>query len=452
MPAAADPDRPGGGLGELDGQAVGVALAVAVRGEGTGAVIVGPGAGGGPVTRGERGAGHVALHAIVGVDAVDIGAVGGLVAVLRPVHANLGVHGERGDGRRDQQRVRGRIQRGDQVVRAAEDRGVVNGGAGVAGDLHRGRVAGGVRVLRAGDVLGLDGHPPGDAPVVVAGALGIHGVGHARVADAGVLCLVAVVVGRVPPEVENGLAAGEQRVHVVLAVAVAIGDDGLRVGAQERGRVVVHALAGHREVGLRAALAVAARIAEMEQEDHGVGGRGELADAGLAVVLDLVVAQAAVAVDVRVEPEAVLGRVVGVEGVGAGPAVAVAQVDHDARAVDGLLDPGPRGAGAVDLDDVARVLAGDIVEAVRVAAVARGGVVRGAHDDRDLGIGADRGVGRLRAGRHDDADAGEEGRDEDQGCGSHDLVIAPADVVACLPSYCARACDAVQCRDGPGEG
>ena len=94
----------------------------------------------------------------------------------------------------------------------------------------------------------------------------------------------------------------------------------------------------------------------------------------------------------RVEAEAVLGRRVERVAVRAGPAVAMAHVDDQRRALERGLDRRPRGVGGVDLGHVGRVLPGDRGGGSGLGAIAvRGGA--GGPDDRA------RPLGRGRSGR-----------------------------------------------------
>ena len=87
---------------------------------------------------------------------------------------------------------------------------------------------------------------------------------------------------------------------------------------------------------------------------------------------------------VALRPEAVLRRVLGVVRVRARPAVAVAEVDDDRRAVDRRLDLRPGRVRAVDLDHVRRVLDRLGVRPVGVRAVAGRRAVGRPDDDHDL--------------------------------------------------------------------
>ena len=181
----------------------------------------------------------------------------------------------------------------------------------------------------------------------------------------------------------------------------------------------------------------------MEQEHDGVRRELERRDLRLAVVLVLEVGQLAVAVEVRVEPEAVLGRVLGVEGVRARPPVAVAEVDDDRRAGDRRLDLRPGRARAVDLHDVGRVLDRLGVHLVGVAPVAGRDVVRGADDDRDLGVRRRerrRGDGREQAQTTEERREGGSGElAQDVGSGTTDSGAPGNEAGAdqCLPSLAA---------------
>src|SRR4029078_6019329 len=103
--------------------------------------------------------------------------------------------------------------------------------------------------------------------------------------------------------------------------------------------LVAGALAG--DAGGRRAparLRVAGGVAQVVEQDDGVGGEIERSHVGLAVVLVVVVTGARG----RVQPHAVLLRVPRIVGIRAGPAVAVTEVDEHGRADCGGLDLGPR--------------------------------------------------------------------------------------------------------------
>ena len=135
------------------------------------------------------------------------------------------------------------------------------------------------------------------------------------------------------------------------------------------------------------------------------GARSSVATVRLAVVLVVVVA----VVVLGVQPEAVLGRVVGIVGIRARPAVAMAHVDDDRCPGDRRLDLGPGGVRAVDLDHVRRVLDRLGVRLVGIGSIARRRIVRRPDDDHDLRVG-ERGARR----RHRDAKADDEGEGEER--------------------------------------
>ena len=107
---------------------------------------------------------------------------------------------------------------------------------------------------------------------------------------------------------------------------MALGDDRRRAGLDEAGGVVVDPLLADLERPLgQPGLGVAARVAEVAEDDDRVLGELDLAaDPRLAEVL-VGVAGAGVGV----EPQAVLGRRRELVAVPAWPAVAVAEVDDD---------------------------------------------------------------------------------------------------------------------------
>ena len=197
---------------------------------------------------------------------------------------------------------------------------------------------------------------------------------------------------------------------------MAVGDDGLRVRAQEAGRVVADALPGDGDGRLRVArLRVARCVAQVVEHHDRVRGEVQRAHVRLAVIAVLVVGQPPVAVGVGVESEAVLRRVLGVVRVRARPAVAVAEVDEDGRPDRGGLDPRPRGVRAVHLDDVGRVPARLGVGRIRPRSIRRRGAVRGADHDHDLGRAQPGRGARVRRDRQRTGDHGRREQGDDEG-------------------------------------
>ena len=276
---------------------------------------------------------------------------------------------------------------------------------GIAGDGQRGRVGAGVGVARAGDRVAGQARAGHQGAVIARGrAVGVGVGGRPRGAGRGERLDVVVEVRGALPDLLDGRVGGEQRPDVGLRTAVPVGDDGAR-GLEEPGRVVVDALARR---GLRrravTGLGVARGVAQVAQDHDGVRGKLERRDIRLAVVLVVVVAVPRR----RVEAEAVLGRVLGVVRVRAGPAVAMPEVHDDRRALGRGLDLRPGGVGAVDLHDVRRVLDRLRVRLVGVVAIARRHAVRRPDDDHDPGV---RRHGRAGHGR-EGAEGGEHGEDE----------------------------------------
>ncbi len=158
--------------------------------------------------------------------------------------------------------------------------------------------------------------------------------------------MLPLAPGEAAPDLLDRELAAEQGADVVRGAQVGLGDDRLGPRADEAGRVVVDALDGHRLGALGdARLAVAARVAEVRQHDHGVRRELHVVDRRLAEVLVVGV----VGARDRVEPEAVLGRRVERVAVRAGPAVPVAEVDHDRGALERVLHRRPGRVRGVDL-------------------------------------------------------------------------------------------------------
>jgi hypothetical protein len=165
---------------------------------------------------------------------------------------------------------------------------------------------------------------------------------------------------------------------------VALRDDSPGAGLDESGGVVVDPLASVVDSPLgQPGFRVAARVAEVVEQDHRVLGQAHVrGDRVLAEVLVRVVATAGHGV----EPEAVLGHAEERVAVLAGPAVAVAHVDHDCGAVERLPDHWPGRLGGVDPDDIGGVGLGQRRRRLRLFPIAvRGGPGR-ADDHDDLGL------------------------------------------------------------------
>ncbi len=282
---------------------------------------------------------------------------------------------------------------------------------GSAGGSTTGGTSGARRAVahRAGADLG--GREPAArdqrADVAAVGAIGVQVVGVARRPDARPGDRVGTVGGRGGgPDALDAAAPGEQGLHVVRGAQVRLGDDGPGARPQEARREVVDALD---RVGLAALrqprLAVAAGVAEVAQDDDRVRGQLDVIDKGLAEVL----VGPVVAAGDRVEPEAVLGRRVERVAIPAGPAVAVAQVDHDGSAGQRVADRGPRGVRGVDRDDLRAGPAGGGRGLVREGAVLAGDRAGGTHDQGDARdrTGRRGGSGEARGG-----DESDEERDE----------------------------------------
>jgi hypothetical protein len=226
---------------------------------------------------------------------------------------------------------------------------------------------------------------------------------------------VAVVGRGAAPDPVDGALAGEERLDVVRRPHVGLGDHGRRAGADEAGRVVVDPLLPDVERPFRQArLGVAARVAEVAEDHDRVPGELDLA-------ADLVLAEVLVGVaraDVRVEAHPVLARRRELVAVRAGPAVAVAEVDHDRGALEGLLDRRPRRERGVDPDDVRGVLGGRRGGLVGEAPVAVGRGARRPDDEDDLRGGPIRLGGtdrRRRTDRSDGHQREQDERDDDEG-------------------------------------
>ena len=199
----------------------------------------------------------------------------------------------------------------------------------------------------------------------------------------------------IAPDRLDGAVGGQELLHVPRGCEVALGDDGAGARSDEPRGVVVDSLDGlvERPFG-QPGLGVPAGVAQVVEQDDGVGCELDLVERLLPEVLVRRVVHAGD----RVQSEAVLGDRVERVAVPGRPAVAVAEVDDDRRAVDGVRDPGPRGVRRVHLDDVGGVAAGHPGGVLGHRAVAVGDARHGPHDDGDLGRAA--GLERLpRDGR-----------------------------------------------------
>ncbi len=215
------------------------------------------------------------------------------------------------------------------------------------------------------------------------------------------------------PQLVQRLRRGEEVLDVGRSALVTAGDHGTEPGAKERGRIVVGALPGDRLGGLRIpGLRVSGRVAQVVQEHDRVGGRPQGLDGRFAVVLVVVVPLAGR----LVQAETVLRRVVRVVRVRAGPAVAMAVVDHDGCASHGSLHRIPGGIGAVHLDDVGAVLDRLGVLGIGLLTVGVGRAVGRADDDDDLRATLD---GGCRPRRNEHPGGGGERQDERDGQLAH---------------------------------
>ena len=393
--AVEDRSRPRDGLREPDGQVHRVGDAVAVRGDGQRSVQA-PQLGPGRVLRGER---RCSRPSFCGpVHGADVGGRGRggsdderRAAVRKALDPDVGPGRERAVG-------------GGQGAVVVEVR-PAGGNGRRAGRLEGGR--GGVRrdERHAGYVLGPDAGVADERAVVAAGGLvRIHEdrVGPVPHGLERELIVVVVVLG--PPQVDDGLVGREEVPDHAVDAAVALGDDRSRAGLDEALAEVVGPLLGDAEGrGRVLGLGVARGVAEVVQEDDGVGRHADRRQRRLAVVLGFAVT----VVRRRVQPQAIHLGVGRVSRVRARPAVAVADVEDDARAREGRLDVGPRGVRAVDLDHVRRVLDGRRVRRFPVGDVLRRLGLYGAYDDDDLGRregrparGRRRGRGRRASDRH----------------------------------------------------
>ena len=220
-------------------------------------------------------------------------------------------------------------------------------------------------------------------------------VGVAGRARAGPRVHRAAPAVAVPDRVDGSVRIEDGVEHPAQA-AVALGDHGFGAAQGEAVAEVVDTLLGRvqRRPGL-ALLAVARGIAEVVQQDDGVGRQAQLGHVFLAVVLDV-----GVTVPGRLVQPHPSGRCSWSArhqraAVRVGVAVAVAHVDEDVCPASRGLDRRPRGVGRVDLRDTDVAAGPDAVEAIRVAAVAGRVLVGCAHDDHDLGL---MDGGRDRAG------------------------------------------------------
>ena len=143
------------------------------------------------------------------------------------------------------------------------------------------------------------------------------------------MIVLPLAVGERAPDLLDRELAPEERADVVGGPHVGLGDHGPGTRADEPGGVVVDPLDRHRLGPLgQPGLAVAARVAQVAEDDDRVGRELEVLDRGLAEIL----VRAVITAGDRVEPEAVLGRRIERAAVRARPAVAVAEVDDDRRA------------------------------------------------------------------------------------------------------------------------
>ena len=242
---------------------------------------------------------------------------------------------------------------------------------------------------------------------------------------------MAVRARGVLPGCLHRAASAEDRLDHVRGARPGLGDDRRGARLDEPGRVVVDPLVGlvERAFG-EARLGVAARVAQVVQQDDGVLRQLDLRrDVRLAEVL----MGGVVATGRRIEPEAVLGRREEVVPIAARPAVAVAHVDDERGPRDRLLDGRPRRIGRIELDDVGRVMPRDGRGGACLCAVAIGRVARRPDDEDDLGDCLGRRC-RSEGGRRTQAD-GEQGREDGSADTSHDEGHTPCGEEKGTPEY-----------------
>ena len=389
------------GLGEARRDDERIADAVGVRREEGTAPVQGPRDGGGRVTRGEAGSADVPVDRRPEPGhREDPGPVGGRRGLARDPQA--GALREVRGGRRSRV-LRPRVRREQaNSARGHDLRGTRRLEVRRVDPGRRGRVA---------------GHGAGTQPQVADDRavearrrrrVRIELEREARRALRREGSLQVTVRGRRPAEhLVHGPVRGEQRADLVRGrmVGVALGDHDACPGTDEPRAVVVDALARIGEGADRqAGLGIPGRVAEVVEQHDGV--RREL-DVVADVVLAVVDVARAVRAARRVEPEAVLRQRLE-RRVDARPAVAVAEVHEDVRALRGSLHVGPGRVGRDQLDDVGRVLPRRGGDVGRVGLVVR--VVLGdrPHHDHDLGR---RRSGRDRRGLGDAEDG--EGQDGD---------------------------------------
>ena len=185
-----------------------------------------------------------------------------------------------------------------------------------------------------------------------------------------------------------------------------VGEDGAGTGADEAVGVVVDALLGDR-LGWRrvAGLAVAARVAEMVEQDDRVRRQVDvLGDRRRAPVLDRRTARRGV------QPEAVLGVLL-VRRVRARPAVAVTEVDDDRGTLDVVEHLGPGGVGMEDASHVHAVRGGQVGDRLAGRIVAALEAAAGTDDDDDLELAGR--LGRARRCRREADGQGHQGRGQE---------------------------------------
>ena len=387
--------RPGRALRDPTGQAVGVAAPVAVGREGTVAVVARPDRRRGAVARDQVGRRHPArCRAVERRDREDRS------PVRRDRVGPLGQTQLRAQGQR---RCRG-TSGGER--RIGVDGRSVDCHRRRARDLEVGRVGAGVRVGRSGDGVSRRVEVTGDrAPVAAGAAVGVH-LGSRPGRPAGREREGVVVVGRrVVEDLVDGLVRREQLADVPGGPEMAFRDDRCGASLEPAGGHVVHAGLGLGERGLGLArLGVPRRVAQVMEEDDRVGCELDLLG---QVVLAVILGGAVSATGLGVEPETVLRVRPGGRPVWAWEAVAVAHVDHDRRALHGLLRRRPGRVRGVDLDHVRGVFASLGVGRVSVAlVVARRGGDR-PDDDRHLRLGSRRGRGGHREAGGDEQGEGD---------------------------------------------
>ena len=210
--------------------------------------------------------------------------------------------------------------------------------------------------------------------------------------------VVTAPVGRALEDRADGAGRPEQAVEDVRRARDPLGEDARGASAEEARRVVLDALSSPRlgRVG-RAPLGVARGVAQSVRMTTAFGAK-ILPDVVLAPILGVVVP-----VPGRpVQAEPVLG-VLRERAVRAGPAIAVAEIDQDVRALGRRLDARPCRIRAVDLDDAWRRRSGPGRRAPGAVPVVGRARADGTDDDHDLRL-PPRGRGVGGAGRGDQGD------------------------------------------------